>query len=166
MAMDTSSVETIRDGREDFDFLIGTWKGHQRRLRERLNGSQSWEEFESIQVVTKVLGGLGNIDEVTMQRASGEMRGLTVRLFNPETRQWSIYWADSVGATLGAPMVGEFKDGIGLFYDCEPFKGKRIFSRFLWTHDSPDICRWEQAFSQDGGATWETNWTMDFTRVK
>ena len=115
MAMDTSSMETIRDGRGDFDFLIGTWKGHQRRLRERLKGSQSWEEFESVSVVTKMLGGLGNFDEVTMERASGEMRGFTVRLFNPETQQWSIYWADSVGATLGAPMVGEFNDGLGVF---------------------------------------------------
>jgi len=165
MTMDTDSVETVRDGREDFDFFIGSWKGHQRRLRERLKGSQSWEEFESVSVVRKMLGGLGNFDEVTMQRASGEMRGVTVRLFNPETRQWSIYWADSIGATLGAPMVGEFKDGVGVFYDYEPFEGKQIFSRFLWTHDSPDTCRWEQAFSQDGGATWETNWTMDFTRL-
>jgi len=112
-----------------------------------------------------MLGGLGNFDEVTMQRATGEVRGVTVRLFNPETRQWSIYWADSVGATLGAPMVGEFKDGLGVFYDCEAFEGKRIFSRFLWSHDSQDTCRWEQAFSQDSGATWETNWTMDFTRL-
>jgi len=165
MAMNTSTVETIRDGREDFDFFIGSWKGHQRRLRERLKDSQSWEKFESVSVVRKMLGGLGNFDEVTMQRATGEVRGVTVRLFNPETRQWSIYWADSVGATLGAPMVGEFKDGLGVFYDCEAFEGKRIFSRFLWSHDSQDTARWEQAFSPDGGTTWETNWTMDFTRL-
>lgn len=164
--MTTEVMETIRDGREDFDFLIGTWKGHQRRLRERLKGSQTWEEFESTSVVQKVLGSLGNYDEVTMVRESGVFRGLTLRLFNPETRQWSIYWADSSGSGLGAPMVGEFTNGRGLFYDCEPFEGKRIFSRFVWTHDSPDTCRWEQAFSTDGGATWETNWTMDFTRIQ
>lgn len=162
--MTTDALTTIRDGREDFDFFIGSWKGRQRRLRERLKGSQTWEEFESTSEVRKTLNGLGNIDEVTMRRGSGVFIGLTVRLFNPETQQWSIYWADSSGNGLGAPMVGEFKNGRGEFYDCEPFEGKRIFSRFLWTHDSPNSCRWEQAFSADGGATWETNWTADFTR--
>jgi hypothetical protein len=163
--MATDVLETTQDGRQDFDFFIGSWKGHQRRLRERLKGSQSWEEFESTSVAQKVLGGLGNIDEVTMERESGVFRGFTLRLFSPATRQWSIYWADSTSATLGAPMVGEFKNGRGEFYDCEPFEGKRIFSRFIWTHDSPDSCHWEQAFSADSGATWETNWTMDFTRI-
>lgn len=164
--MTTDALTTTRDGRGDFDFFIGSWKGHQRRLRERLKGSQTWEDFESTSEVRKTLDGLGNIDEVTMQRASGVFRGLTVRLFNPQTQQWSIYWADSSGSGLMAPMVGEFKDGRGVFYDCEPFEGKRIFSRFIWTHDSPDSCRWEQAFSADGGTTWETNWTADFTRLQ
>lgn len=164
MAIESDKVETSRDGRNDFDFFIGSWKGRQRRLRERLKGSQSWGEFDSTTVARKVLDGLGNIDEVTMYRESGVFRGLTLRLFNPETQQWSIFWADSSGNGLGAPMVGEFKDGRGEFYDCEPFEGKRIFSRFIWTHDSADTCHWEQAFSPDGGATWETNWMMDFTR--
>lgn len=163
--MATDVAKKLHDGREDFDFLIGTWKSHQRRLRERLKGSQSWEEFEATLEVRKALGGLGNFDELIMERESGQMRGITLRLFNPETKQWSIYWADSVSATLLEPMVGEFKGGRGEFYDCEPFEGKRIISRFLWTHDSPDTCRWEQAFSADGGATWETNWTADFIRL-
>lgn len=164
--MATNSIETASDGREDFDFLIGSWKSKQRRLRERLKGSQSWEEFEATLEVRKVLGGLGNFDELSMVRPSGVARGITLRLFNPETRQWSIYWADSSGNGLGAPMVGEFSNGRGLFYDAEPFEGKRIFSRFIWTHDSPDSCHWEQAFSTDGGATWETNWKADFTRIQ
>ena len=162
--MATDMLETVHDGREDFDFFIGAWKIHHRRLRERLKGSQTWEEFEGTAVARKVLGGLGNFDEITMNRESGTHRGMTLRLFNPETRQWSIYWADSLGDGLTIPMVGEFSNGRGVFYDVEPFEGKRIFSRFLWTHDTPDTCRWEQAFSADGGATWETNWTMDFTR--
>jgi hypothetical protein len=164
MIEDTKQVK--HDGRNDFDFLIGEWTSHQWRLRERLKGSQSWEEFESTSVVRKVLGGLGKLDEVTMIRESGVFRGVTLRLFNPETQQWSIYWADSTGNGLGAPMVGEFTQGRGVFYDCEPFEGKRIFSRFIWTHDSPDSCRWEQAFSADGGATWETNWIMESTRIQ
>lgn len=163
--MEPSISETSRDGRNDFDFFIGSWRSRQRRLRERLKGCQDWEEFEAMSVVREVLGGLGNIDEVSLERESGTLRGLTVRLYNPQTQQWSIYWADSVGGELGAPMVGEFKDGRGIFYDCEPFEGKRIFSRFIWTSSSPETCRWEQAFSTDGGATWETNWTADFTRI-
>lgn len=162
-AIDT--LETQCDGRDDFDFFIGSWKSHHRRLRERLKGSQSWEEFEGSCVAHKLLGGLGNIDENVMERESGQLLGMTVRVFNPETRQWSIYWADSKGATLGAPMVGEFTNGRGVFYDCEPFEGRRIISRFIWTSTSRDTCHWEQAFSPDGGATWETNWTTDHTRV-
>ncbi len=165
MAMDTVDP-TTRDGRHDFDFLIGTWKSHQRRLRERLKGSQSWEEFEATLEVRKVLGGLGNFDELVMQRNGKTMVGVTLRLFNPETQQWSIYWADSSGSGLTAPMVGEFTDGHGVFYDCEPFEGKRIFSRFIWTHESDASCHWEQAFSRDGGATWETNWTAEFARME
>lgn len=163
--MATDTVEATCGGRNDFDFLIGRWTSRQRRLRERLKGSQSWEEFEATLEVRKILGGLGNFDELTMHRESGMGCGVTLRLFNPETQQWSIYWADSSGNGLGAPMVGEFNDGRGVFYDVEPFEGKRIISRFIWTSASANTCRWEQAFSPDGGATWETNWTADFTRL-
>ena len=164
--MVANEIETISDGREDFDFFIGSWKVRNRRLRERLKGSQDWEEFEGATVCRKILGGLGNFDESVMQRESGAFRGMTLRLFDPVTRQWSLYWADGVNGILGAPMVGEFKDGRGVFYDCEPFEGKRIFSRFVWQTFSPNACRWEQASSTDGGQTWETNWIMDNTRIE
>jgi hypothetical protein len=155
----------IHDGRTDFDFLIGTWKVHNRQLKGWLKGSNEWIEFEGTSVARKILDGLGNIDEIAMERPSGLTYGMTLRLFNPQTQQWSIYWANSQLGTLDVPMIGEFKDGRGEFYDQEFFEGKPIFSRFIWSVFSPTSCRWEQAFSADGGKTWETNWIMDFTRA-
>jgi hypothetical protein len=156
----------VTDGRVDFDFLIGNWEGHQRRLRERLKDSTEWEEFESDLTVQRILGGLGNFDEIVFHREGGDMIGVTLRLFDIEHQQWRIYWAaDRSGGVLDVPMVGSFKDGRGLFYAQELFEGKAIFSRFIWTVFSEDKCRWEQAFSPDGGQTWETNWMADFTRV-
>lgn len=152
------------DGRRDFDFFMGNWDSQHRRLRERLQGSQDWEEFSGRSEAHRVLGDLGNFDEITMNRAGGETKGMTVRLFDPATRQWSIYWADSTKGVLQAPMIGEFTDGRGEFYDREVFAGKSIFSRFIWSAITASSCRWEQAFSADGGKSWETNWIMDFTR--
>ncbi|MEO8392868.1 MAG: hypothetical protein ABI700_07735 [Chloroflexota bacterium] len=154
-----------RDGRHDFDFLFGKWNGHQRRLRERLNNCTEWEEFESSTDARPILDGIGNVDEATMQRESGVLRGFTLRLYNPATEEWSLYWATGLGGQVGAPMVGRFDgNGRGEFYDFEPFAGIHIFSRFIWTVTGADTCRWEQAFSADAGKSWETNWTMDFTR--
>jgi len=154
----------MRDGRADFDFIIGSWKVHHRRLRERLKGSASWEEFEGTSTARKILGGLGNVDEGPLHREAGSIEGFTLRLYDPKSQQWSIYWADSVNVELQIPMVGGFENGRGEFYAQEPFEGKQIFSRFIWSSITPTSCRWEQAFSPDGGKTWETNWIMDFTR--
>jgi hypothetical protein len=158
--------ETVRDGRADFDFFMGKWKVHHRRLRERLKGSTSWEEFEGTSVAHKILGGLGNFDENIMERESGRMEGVTLRLYNPVSGQWSIYWADGVTGILQTPMIGGFENGRGEFYDQEIFEGRAILSRFIWSNISETTCRWEQAFSTDGGKTWETNWVMDNTRIE
>jgi hypothetical protein len=155
---------TPPSGINDFDFLMGAWRIHSRRLRERLKGSTSWEEFTGRATARKILGGLGNMDEVTFERDPGPLLGMTVRFYNPETRQWSIYWADSVNGFSPAPMVGEFKQGRGEFYDQETFEGRSIYVRFIWSGITATSCRWEQAFSADGGQTWETNWIMDFIR--
>ena len=156
----------LHDGRNDFDFLIGSWISRQRRLRERLKGSNSWEEFPARLEVHKILGGAGNFDELVMERESRLMRGATLRLYDAESRQWSIYWADSIHGALAVPEVGSFEeDGCGYFYAHEPFEGRMIFSRFIWSHDGDNTCRWEQAFSEDAGKTWETNWVADFTRA-
>jgi hypothetical protein len=157
-------TRTEPDGRADFDFLIGRWSVHNRRLRERLKGSQDWEEFEGTSVARKVLGGLGNVDEITLERASGRVEGMTVRLYDPTSHQWSLYWADTVNGGLQTPLIGGFANGRGEFFAQEPFEGRHIFSRFIWSEITETSCRWEQAFSADGGKTWETNWIMEFTR--
>src|SRR5262245_26835251 len=108
---------TERDGRADFDFFVGDWIGHHWRLRERLKGSNSWEEFDSTTVARRLLGGLGNLDEITLQRESGPTRGLTVRLFDPSARVWRLYWTTSGAAgPLDVPMVGAFRNGRGESY--------------------------------------------------
>lgn len=155
-----------QDGRTDFDFYIGRWTVHHRRLRKRLAGSQEWEECEGVAVARKVLDGLGNVDEITIERAAGRVVGMTVRLFDPHSQQWSIYWADTLNGGLQPPMFGEFKDGRGIFYNQESFEGKKIFIRFIWSSLNENQCRWEQAFSADGGSTWETNWIMEFARLE
>ena len=163
MAEQTATAQEL-DGRADFDFFIGSWDSHQRKLKQRLKGCDEWDEFHGVSVARKILGGLGNIDEVTMETPSGSVLGLTLRLFDPQTQLWSIYWSSSVRSVLDTPMVGRFEHGRGEFYDRETFEGRSIFSRFIWTSSGPSACRWEQAFSADGGRTWETNWTADFTR--
>lgn len=158
-------VNNQQDGRADFDFFIGSWKVRNRRLRERLKGSTSWEEFGGTTVARKILDELGNIEEFTMERASGPTKGLTLRFFNPQSRQWSIYLADSVNGLDTRPAIGEFKQGRGEFYSQEFFEGRSIFCRVIWSEITANSCHWEQAFSTDGGKTWETNWINDFERI-
>ena len=159
-------MQSEYDGRTDFDFFIGRWKAHNRRLRARLKGSNDWEEIEGVAVVRKVLGGLGNIDEITMARETGRLAGLTLRIYNPESRQWSMYWASGVDGILQPPVIGNFVDGRGEFYSQETFEGKSIFVRFICSDITETFCRWEQAFSADGGTTWETNWIAEMTRLE
>ncbi|MEP6874591.1 MAG: DUF1579 domain-containing protein [Burkholderiales bacterium] len=160
--MTTSSISS---GLDDFDFFIGRWRVAHRRLRDRLAGCREWVEFGGSTVVQKTLGGLGNMDDNTLALPGGAYRALTLRSFDAEARQWSIWWLDGRWpGRLDAPMVGRFENGEGAFYADDTLDGQPIRVRFLWTVPGPDRPRWEQAFSADGGATWETNWTMDFTR--
>jgi hypothetical protein len=160
----TERTET-NDGRRDFDFLRGKWQSKQRRLDQWNVGSDTWIEFECELENFPILNGLGNFDELVMHTAQGEQRGVSLRLFSPETKAWSIYWANSRTAELGTPMVGGFKDGRGEFYAHELYDGRWIHSRFIWSRITEASPRWEQAFSVDGARTWETNWVADFTRV-
>ncbi len=155
-----------RDGQQDFDFWIGSWKVHNRRLRERLKGSTTWDEFEGTVVARPIWGGRANTDEYEADGPAGHIQGMSLRLYDPQARQWSIYWANRANGTLDKPMIGGFQNGRGEFFDQEVFEGRSIFVRFLWSDITPTFCRWAQAFSTDGGQTWETNWTMDMTRVK
>jgi hypothetical protein len=158
-------MSTENDGRDDFDFLIGTWKVHHRRLKERLKGSTEWEEFDGETVDRKILNGIGNQDENILRRNTGPIYAISLRLFNPESKEWSIYWSTDQTGILDVPMIGGFKDGIGLFYSQEIFEGRHIYNRFIWSKIMPNSCQWEQAFSEDGGKTWETNWVMEFERA-
>jgi hypothetical protein len=159
--MMNETQEQLRAGYTDFDFLIGRWKIRHRRLREILKGSTSWDDFEGHAVDRKILGGLGSISEVTLHLASGPLQGMTVRLFDPRAEQWRIYWTAGPDGAFTTPMIGGFAQGRGMFYAHEPYDGRYVLSRFLWSDITPTSCHWEQAFSADGGATWETNWIMD-----
>ena len=158
-------METQNDGRNDFDFLIGTWKVHHRALTKRLKGSNDWDEFEGDTLSRKILNGLGNMDENIIHRKTSPVHAITLRLFNPESKEWSIYWSTNLTGTLDVPMIGGFKNGRGEFYSQEVFEGRHIYNRFIWSKITATSCQWEQAFSEDGGITWETNWIMEFERT-
>ncbi len=157
-------IDEINDGRHDFDFLVGRWAVHNTRLRERLCGCTDWDEFEAISSGQMILGGVGNFDATTFDWNGETVHGVTLRLFNPITREWSLNWSDSTTGILFPPLLGRFTDGVGHFYGQELCNGSTIFSRFIWSGISESTARWEQAFSADGGATWETNWIMEFAK--
>lgn len=150
----------------DFDFFLGNWRVHHRQLKERLAGSREWIEFEGTSTAQKILGGFGNMDDNVIEKPSGTYRAVTVRAFDPKANRWSIWWFDSrFLGHLDPPMVGSFESGVGTFYADDVFNGKLIRVRFIWSRTDTSEPRWEQAFSRDGGKTWETNWIMDFARI-
>ena len=157
---------TQRDGQQDFDFNIGTWKTHLRRLSRPLTGSTTWVEYEGTTVVRKVWNGRANLVELKVSGPAGNIEGLSLRLYNPQSRQWSLNFANINDGTLAPPTIGEFKDGRGEFYNQETYNGRSIFVRFIITKLSQDSVKFEQAFSADGGKTWEENWIAVDTRVK
>jgi hypothetical protein len=153
------------DARHDFDFLHGRWNVHNRRRVERLTGSQEWQEFEATNECRPLPGGLGNEDEYRTDFWR-DFVGLTLRFYNPETGQWAIYWIDNRTPVLQPPMIGAFHGDVGIFEGPDELRGKPIRVRYTWARISQTSARWEQAFSSDGGETWETNWTMELTRVE
>lgn len=157
---------TQRDGQHDFDFEIGTWKTHLRRLLNPLTGSTTWVEYEGITVVRKVWNGRANLVELTADGPAGRFEGLSLRLYNPTSRQWSLNFASVNGGVMTQPTIGEFKNGRGEFFSQETLNGRAIFVRFVISDVTPNSCRFEQAFSADGGKTWEVNWIATDTRVK
>ena len=158
-------MEAQNDGRNDFNFLIGTWKVHHRMLKARLKGSDEWIEFKGDTVARKILNGIGNMDDNLIYMETDPVHSITLRLFNPASREWSIYWSTDRTGILDVPMIGGFKDGMGEFYSQEVFEGRHVYNRFIWSKITVDSCQWEQAFSEDGGKTWETNWIMEFERA-
>jgi hypothetical protein len=158
-----AAAATGAGGARDFDFWMGAWKIHNRRLRERLKGSTEWEEFAATCVARPILGGAANEDELRTEHAGGFI-GMTFRFFDAATGKWSLYWADSRRGVLDPPVVGAFAGDTGVFEGADSFEGRPIRVRFIWSRTASGTPRWEQAFSADGGKTWETNWIMDMTR--
>ena len=164
-ASQSPAAAVPRDGQHDFDFEIGTWRTRlQRRLRP-LTGSTTWVEYEGTSVVRKVWNGRANLVELEVEGPAGRIQGLSLRLYNPESRQWSLNFSNSATGTLSPPTIGGFKDGRGEFFSQETLGGWAILVRFVISEMSADSWRFEQAFSDDGGKTWEVNWIATDTRV-
>jgi hypothetical protein len=162
-------VSGKRDGQHDFDFLVGTWKFHLKRLNRRLAGSTEWVEFDGTTVCRKVLDGRVEVEEMNVESTNKHTRiqGMALRLYNPEAHQWSIYWVNGADGIMEQnPMVGEFINGRGEFYNQQVYEGRAIYVRFIWSGVNTNSPHFEQAFSTDGGKTWETNWITDQTREK
>src|SRR5260370_28203263 len=155
-----------RDGHHDFDFEIGTWKTHLARRLHPLSGSNTWVESEGTTVVRKVWNGRANLLELTADGPAGHFEGLNLRLYNPQSHQWSLNVANSNGGTLSQPTIGDFRNGRGEFFDQETLNGRAILVRFVISDITPNSCHFEQAFSDDGGQTWEVNWIATGTRGK
>jgi hypothetical protein len=162
----SQTTTSERDGQHDFDFALGTWKAHLKRLEHPLAGSKTWVEFDGTFVARKVWDGRAMIEEVELDSPDGHMEGLTLRLYNAQTYQWSIYWANRKnGAMDPSPQVGQFKNGRGEFYGTDTLNGKLIYVRFVWTNTNTNTPHFEQSYSDDGGKTWEVNWMTDQTRI-
>ena len=153
------------DGQHDFDFEIGTWKTHLRRLVHPLSGSTEWVEYDGTSVVTKVLDGRANLVELRVAGSAGRIEGLSLRLYNPQAHQWTLNFANISNGQLTSAAIGEFKNGRGEFYNQDTLNGRSIFVRFVISDITRKSCRFEQSFSADGGKTWEVNWIAVDTRA-
>jgi hypothetical protein len=164
---DTQNSTTTRDGQHDFGFEIGTWKIHLKRRLHPLTGSTTWVEFDGTSVTRKVWEGRAQLEEFeTNSPTAGHIEGLTLRLYDPQSHQWRLYWANSKDGIVVPPQIGEFKNGRGEFYGQDTLNGKSIFIRFIWSNTNTSVPHFEQSFSDDGGKTWEVNWITDQKRVQ
>lgn len=152
------------DGQRDFDFEIGTWKTRLSRLLHPLTGSSAWVRHEGTTVVRKVWNGRANLVELEVDGPAGHIEALSLRLYNPQSRQWSLNFSNSKAGTLGVPAIGKFSGRRGEFVNQDSLDGRAILVRFVISVITPDSCRFEQSFSGDGGKTWEPNWIAVDTR--
>ncbi|HEY0817644.1 MAG TPA: DUF1579 domain-containing protein [Rhizobacter sp.] len=150
----------------DFDFILGDWRVQHRRLDARLAGCQTWTSFSGRSSTRRTLGGFGNVEDNLLHLPEGEVRALAMRAYDPATQAWSIWWLDGRRPhQLDVPVTGRFTDGVGLFHAEDTLDGRPIRVRFTWRANPGGHPTWEQAFSPDAGASWETNWTMTFQRL-
>lgn len=171
MASSTASgmaPRTVKPGPavHDFDFQTGTWRVRHRRLTERLVGSAAWEEFDGTCTAWPILGGAGNVEDNVLDLPAGAYRAVALRTYDPGTDRWSIWWLDARSpGRLDPPVVGGFDGAVGTFIGEDTFDGRPILIRLRWSDITDRSARWDQAFSDDGGATWEVNWEMSFSRT-
>jgi hypothetical protein len=147
----------------DFDFYVGTWEVHNRRLDAPLTDSDKWDEFPGLSIARPIFGGTGNMDEIDFP--SRGWSGLTLRLFDPQEQTWSLHWVSSRRTVIDPPVIGRFDNGRGEFFADDTHEGRPVRVRYIWSDMSATTAHWEQAFSVDDGLTWETNWTMDSRRT-
>jgi len=155
------------DGAHDFDWMFGTWKATLHRLVKPLTGSTTWVDLEGRQTSRPVWGGKANLDEFIVDNpaAGVKIEGVTLRLYDPTSQQWRIYWANSKRGVIDTPVMGRFSNGRGEFYGMDDLDGRSILVRYVWSNITPNSAHFEQSFSPDGGKTWETNWISDVTRI-
>ncbi|HEU4959581.1 MAG TPA: DUF1579 domain-containing protein [Sphingomonas sp.] len=152
------------DAQHAFAFQTGTWRVRHRKLKERLAGCTEWVDFDGTCRGWELLDGAANADDHWLDDPNGAYRAATVRRMNPDTGRWSIWWIDQRLAEIGPPVHGGFDGGVGLFHGKDMLRGQAIDVRFIWSEIDKASARWEQAFSADEGAGWETNWVMEFKR--
>jgi hypothetical protein len=155
-----------RDRQHDFDFEIGTWNTRLSRRLNPLTGSATWVEYEGTTVVRRIWDGRANLVELKVNGPAGHIEGLSLRLYSPQSHQWSLNFANSNGGAMSQPTIGEFKNGRGEFFDQETLNARAILVRFVISDITPNSCHFEQAFSNDGGKTWEVNWIATDTPVQ
>lgn len=164
-AAKTPQPAAERDGQHDFDPLFGSWRVHIKRRTHPLAGSNEWVEFDGTIVYKKIWDGRANFSEVEINGGGLHVEGVTVRTYNPQTHQWRLYWASSKDGILAPPQVGEFRNGRGQFFAQDTWNDKGILVRYIWSNFAKGVPHFEQAFSEDGGETWEVNWISDQTRI-
>ncbi|GAB3257565.1 hypothetical protein [Chitinimonas naiadis] len=159
-------------GANDFDFFIGSWQSHSRKRVHLLQQDSGWEEFDASTTARKLPGEIGNYDDFVAPAWRPGFLAMSLRIYNPETRLWSIFWLtnrtggiNASTGTLQPPVVGSFIDGVGVFECDDDFEGQPIRVRYTWSHITPESARWQQAFSTDGGHHWDTNWVMEMRRT-
>jgi hypothetical protein len=155
----------ISSSSSDFDFYFGKWNIKNKKLKTRLVDSEEWIEFDAIEEASPLLRGFGNMNRFVTSLDGKPFEGMAVRLFNPQTKLWSIYWADSNVVSFDPPQVGSFDGDIGKFYAWDVFNGQQVLVLFQWDKSDPDYPVWSQAFSTDRGKTWEWNWYMYASRA-
>ena len=155
-------------GLHDFDFLVGSWRVHHRRLKERLAGSSEWVSFEGTCTMRPLMEGYGNVDDNFLDMPGNPYHGVGLRSYDTKTGTWAIWWLDSrmPHTPIDPPVKGHFENGVGNFYADDTLRGKTVRVRYTWSHITPNSAQWEQAYSPDGGKTWEMNWHMEFERVQ